>query len=141
MMSSMLFRTSTRLILPLALVFAAFMFLKGHNAPGGGFIGGLTASVSLMLFAMAHGRQALIDLIPCHPRLLIFIGLIIAMVTGLLPLLWGRAMLTSVVTDLYLGFGHKIHFASAFFFDVGVFLVVIGVSTGMIQRLGEELPA
>lgn len=137
-MSSLLFRVTIRLILPLALIFAAFMSFKGHNAPGGGFIGGLTASVALMLFAMANGRQALIDLIPLHPRLLIFVGLGMAWTTSVLPLLWGRPLLTSVVTELHLGFGQSIHFVSAFFFDFGVMLVVIGVSTGMIQRLGEE---
>ena len=139
-MTSLLFQTAARLILPLSLVFAAYMMLKGHNAPGGGFIGGLTAAVALIVYAMACGREALLRLIPVHPRTLIAAGLLLAAVTGALPLLWGNPMLTSTVIDeLPIGWGQSIHFVSVFFFDSGVVLVVIGASTGLIQRLGEEL--
>lgn len=139
-MSSLLFQTAARLILPLSLVFAAYMMLKGHNAPGGGFIGGLTAAVALIVYAMACGREALLRLIPVHPRTLMAGGLLLAAVTGLLPLLWGNPMLTSTVIDEFpIGWGQSIHFVSVLAFDAGVVLVVIGASTGMIQRLGEEL--
>lgn len=139
-MTSLLFQTAARLILPLSLVFAAYMMLKGHNAPGGGFIGGLIAAVSLMIFAMACGREALMRLVPVHPRTLIAGGLLLAVLTGLLPLLVGNPMLTSTVIDEFpLGWGQSIHFVSVLAFDSGVVLVVIGVSIGMIQRLGEEL--
>ncbi len=139
-MTSLLFQTAARLILPLSLVFAAYMMLKGHNAPGGGFIGGLIAAVSLIVFSMACGRDALMALIPVHPRTLMAAGLLLAAGTGLLPLLFGNPMLTSTVIDEFpLGWGQSIHFVSVFFFDSGVVLVVIGVSIGMIQRLGEEL--
>ena len=139
-MTSLLFQTAARLILPLSLVFAAYMMLKGHNAPGGGFIGGLIAAVSLIVFSMACGREALMNLIPVHPRTLIAAGLGLALVTGLLPLLYGNPMLTSTVIDEFpIGWGQSIHFVSVLAFDTGVVLVVIGVSIGMIQRLGEEL--
>ena len=139
-MTSLLFKTAANLILPLSLIFAAFMAFKGHNEPGGGFIGGLIAAVAFLLYAMAHGQKALQSLIPIHPRILISAGLLIAIVTGLLPLLFGRPMLQSVVIDrVPIGFGQGIHFVSAFFFDMGVVAVVIGVATGMIQRLAEEL--
>ncbi len=141
MMSSLLFRTATRLILPLALLFAAYMSFKGHNEPGGGFIGGLIAAVALMLYAMAHGREALIDLMPVHPRVLVAVGFLIALATAALPLLWGYPLLRSFGIDAFpLGFGQSIHLVTAAFFDIGVLLVVVGVSTGMIQRLGDELP-
>jgi multicomponent Na+:H+ antiporter subunit B len=139
-MTSLLFKTAANLILPLSLIFAAFMAFKGHNAPGGGFIGGLAAAVSFMVYAMAHGKEALLHLIPVHPRIVITAGLLLAMTTGLLPLLFGQPMLQTVVIDkVPIGFGQSIHFVSAFFFDMGVMLAVIGVSTGMIQRLAEEL--
>ncbi|BAM02833.1 MnhB domain-containing protein [Phycisphaera mikurensis] len=139
-MSSLLFQTAARLILPLSLVFAAYMMLKGHNAPGGGFIGGLTAAVALIVYAMACGREALLRLIPVHPRTLIAAGLLLAAVTGALPLLWGNPMLTSTVIDAFpIVWGQSIHFVSVFFFDTGVVLVVIGASTGLIQRLGEQI--
>jgi multisubunit Na+/H+ antiporter MnhB subunit len=139
MMSSLLFRTATRLILPLALLFAAYMSFKGHNEPGGGFIGGLIAAVALMLYSMAHGREALIELLPVHPRVLVATGFFIALLTATVPLIFGYPMLRSF--DHYLGlFGQEVHLVTPAVFDIGVMLVVIGVSTGMIQRLGDELP-
>ena len=141
MMSSILLKTAVKLILPLTLIFAAYTALKGHNAPGGGFIGGLMVAVGINLYRMAEGRAALMRLIPFHPRVLVSIGLAIAMLTALVPMLFGRPLLTSDVRDVQLGFGQSIHFASAVFFDTGVLLVVVGVSVGMIQRLAEELEA
>jgi len=71
---------------------------------------------------------------------MVTLGLGIAYATALVPLCFGRPLLTSLVIDeFYIGLGQTIHFASAVFFDVGVLLVVIGVTVGMIQRLSEEV--
>ena len=138
-MSSLILRTAMRLIVPLALLFAAYMALKGHNEPGGGFIGGLIAAVGLALFRMANGAEPMQQLLPVHPRMLVFTGLALALATAVAPLLIGKPLLTSKVANVHLPFGETIHFASAMFFDLGVLLVVIGVSVGMIVRLSEEL--
>ncbi|MEM6458426.1 MAG: MnhB domain-containing protein [Planctomycetota bacterium] len=139
-MSSILTRTALRLIFPLTLLYAAYLALKGHNEPGGGFVGGLMVSVALLLYRMANGRGALIRLLPFHPRVLVSVGLGIAAATAFVPLLFGRPVMTSLVIDaLPIGFGQTIHFASAVFFDAGVLLVVVGVSVGMIQRLNDEI--
>jgi len=139
-MSSILLRTAVTLIFPLTLIFAAYTALKGHNEPGGGFIGGLMAAVAFLLYRMAHGREALIQLMPFHPRLLVSLGLGIAFITALVPLFFGKPMLTSLIIDaLPIGFGQTIHFVSTVFFDTGVLMVVVGVSVGMIQRLNDEI--
>ena len=139
-MTSLLMKTAVSLLFPLTLLFAVYTALKGHNEPGGGFIGGLMASVAFIMYRMAHGRSALLRLLPFHPRVMVFVGLAIAFATALFPLLIGRPLLTSKVWDaLPIGFGQTIHFASAVFFDTGVLLVVVGVTVGMIQRLNEEL--
>ena len=139
-MSTVLLRTAAKLIFPLTLIFAMFIALKGHNEPGGGFIGGLMAAVGFLFYRMAHGRGALLALLPFHPRLMVAVGLAIAGLTGVWPMLWGGAFLRSTIVDeLAIGFGQTIHFASAVFFDAGVLLVVVGVSVGIIQRLSEEL--
>lgn len=139
-MSSILLRTAVKLIFPLVLIFAAYTALKGHNEPGGGFIGGLMGAVAFLLYRMAHGRNALVTLMPFHPRLLVALGLALAYLTAMVPMFFGQPMMTSLVIDeLSIGFGQKIHFASAVFFDTGVLMVVIGVSVGMIQRLNEEI--
>ena len=138
-MTSLILRTAMRLILPLTLLFAAYMAIKGHNEPGGGFIGGLVAAVALALYRMSNGAEALQRLVPMHPRVLIYSGLTIAVITAMVPLLLGKPLLTSYNADVHLGFGQSFHFASAVFFDTGVLLVVIGVSVGMITRFSEEL--
>lgn len=139
-MSSLILRTANQFIIPVTLLFAAYMALKGHNLPGGGFIGGLIAAVALVLYRMSHGRDAMSRIMPFHPRVLIATGLAIATLTGILPLLWQKPLLYSVVIDVPLPYAAEaLHIPTAFFFDVGVLLVVVGVSVGMIVRLGEEI--
>ena len=137
-MTSLILQTSMRLIMPLSLLFAAYMALKGHNEPGGGFVGGLIAAIALILYRMSDGPNAFKTLIPIHPRIFVFVGLSLALVTAVLPLLFGLPLLTSYVSEIHI-FGEPIHLVSAIFFDTGVLLVVVGVSIGMITRLSEEL--
>jgi multicomponent Na+:H+ antiporter subunit B len=141
-MSSLLLQTAAKIIFPLTLIFAAFIAIKGHNEAGGGFIGGLMASTAFLFYRMAYGRGALMRLIPVHPRITVSVGLAIALTTGLVPLLGGRQFMRSTIIDEFsIGMGQTIHYASAMFFDIGVLLVVVGVSVGMIQRLSEEVDA
>ena len=137
-MSTLILQTAMKLIAPLSLLFAAYMTLKGHNDPGGGFIGGLIAATTLVLYRMSDGPGALHRLIPIHPRLLLIIGLTMAMGTGLVPMLFGEPFLRSYTAYVNLGFD-SVHLASVMIFDFGVLLVVIGVSVGMIVRLSEEV--
>ena len=138
-MTSTILRTANGIIFPLTLLFALYMALKGHNYPGGGFIGGLIAAVGLVLYRMSHGRDAMLRLMPIHPRVVVATGLGIATLTGIVPLLFGEPMLRSIAPYINFGFGEDVHVPSALFFDVGVLLVVVGVSVGMIVRLGEEV--
>lgn len=139
-MSSLILRTANGIIFPLTLLLALYMALKGHNMPGGGFIGGLIAAVALVLYRMSHGTDAMMRLMPIHPRVLVAVGLAIATLTGITPLFFGEPMLRSIAPYINFGFGDDVHVPSALFFDIGVLLVVIGVSVGMIVRLGEEVP-
>ena len=138
-MSSSILRTAIGIIFPLTLLFALYMALKGHNMPGGGFIGGLIAAVALVLYRMSHGTDAMMRLMPIHPRIVVATGLGIAALTGIAPLFFGEPMLRSIAPYISFGFGEKVHVPSALFFEIGVLLVVIGVSVGMIVRLGEEV--
>ncbi len=137
-MTSAILQTAMRLLFPLTLLFAVYLAIKGHNEPGGGFIGGLVGATALALYRMAMGPDSLYDILPVHPRILVVAGLAIATVTVCVPLLFGRPVLTSWTGDVGLPFDESIHLASAMAFDLGVVLVVIGVSVGMITRLSEE---
>ena len=138
-MTSLILQTAMRLILPLTLIFGLYLAFKGHNEPGGGFIGGLCLAVSLVLYRMSHGSAEFDRLIPFHPRWLVAAGLMIALLTALYPLVvQGMPLLTSEEYAFAIGEAH-FHFTTAVFFDIGVMLVVVGVSVGVIGRLSEEL--
>jgi multicomponent Na+:H+ antiporter subunit B len=130
--TSTILKTSMRLLMPLALLFAIYTAIKGHDEPGGGFIGGLIAATAICLYRMAYGPEAVYRLLPIHPRWLIVTGLSLALITAIMPLLFGHPFLRSVVLP-------EMHLASAMGFDTGVMLVVVGVAAGMIIRLNEEL--
>ncbi len=138
--ASPILRTSARLLLPVALLFAAYLFFKGHQTPGGGFVGGLTAAVALVVYRMTFGCDALYRLLPVRERTLMGTGLLIAAVTGIVPLLLGLPMLTSNNGYLPLpGGGGSYHWATVAAFDLGVFLIVVGSIVGMIDALAKEL--
>ncbi|MCB9848481.1 MAG: DUF4040 domain-containing protein [Phycisphaeraceae bacterium] len=139
MLSTPLLQTTMRLVLPLALIFAGYEFFKGHNEPGGGFIAGLVASVALAVYRMTFGPSVMKGLKPITPALCIAAGLLIALTTSATPLFLGEAFLRSANGYIERGGSEPYHWATAAFFDLGVFLVVVGVSVGIINRLLEEL--
>jgi multicomponent Na+:H+ antiporter subunit B len=127
--NSLILRTATRVLMPLLLLFALFMLLRGHNEPGGGFVAGLVVAAAFALQAFACGvaearRGLLVD-----PERLLACGLLTALLTGLAPLVVGRPFLAS----LWWG-----SLGSPLFFDLGVFLVVVGVVLTMTFTLAEE---
>lgn len=138
--SSPVLRTSMRIILPLSLLYAMYATFKGHNEPGGGFIGGMIFSTAVCTYRMSHGFAAQLRLLPIHPRILIFIGLGLALGTSAAPLLLGLPFLRSTVGEFHMPFmHHPWHYASAMIFDLGVMFVVVGVAVGMIAQLTEEI--
>ncbi len=137
---SVLLRTAMKLILPISLLFAGYIFFKGHNEPGGGFIAGLIAAVALAAYRMSEGGDALRRLVPVTPGVMGAIGLAIAIATGLIPMLIGQPFFTSSQGYIPLpGADSPFHWTSVMFFDLGVFIVVIAVSVGIINRFEEEL--
>jgi multicomponent K+:H+ antiporter subunit A len=143
---TILFRTAMRLILPLSLMFAIYVYFKGHQEPGGGFIAGLIAAVGLAVYRMSEGREALTRLVPFRPGKIAAVGLALALATGGVPLLIGLLTGSGAEPFLTSGQGYiprpgyfPYHLPTVAFFDLGVFIVVIGVSVGMINRFEEEL--
>lgn len=127
----------TRFLLPLALMVAVYLFLRGHNAPGGGFIAGLVAAVALILQYMASGiawsqRQWQLAF---HP--LIAFGVLIATATGAGSLLLNHPFLTSTFGHVTLPVVGEFELASAMLFDLGVFLTVVGVIMLILANLGK----
>ena len=143
---STMLRVAMRAILPLVLTFAAYVFFKGHQLPGGGFNAGLIASVGLAAYRMAEGREAMMRILPVKPAVVAALGLLIVLATAVAPMLAGLVgisepapLLTSAQWYIDRPGADPFHLPSVLFFDLGVFIVVVGVSTGMINRFEEEL--
>lgn len=126
------------LVVRTALVFSVFLLFSGHNAPGGGFIAGLVAGIALVLRFIAGGRDAVQGALRLPPRALLGGGLAIALLTGLAGWLWGGAFLESAKFEVDLPVLGVVKATSALPFDVGVFIVVLGVASAMLSSLGGE---
>jgi multicomponent Na+:H+ antiporter subunit A len=130
--ASPIFKTSARLLMPLLLVFSVFLLLRGHNEPGGGFVGGLVAASAFALYAIAFGVQPAKHALLVSPSTLIGAGLLIALLSGVPAVVRGQPFLTALWAPGSLPLG------TPAMFDVGVFLVVAGVVLMMIFTLAEE---
>lgn len=138
-LSSEPLRIATKLLVPLSLLFALFIFFKGHQQPGGGFVGGLVAAIALIAHRMAHGQTSLRHMLPVRERILIGAGLLMALATGLGAVFLGRPFLTSRYGYIPLpGTDQRSEWATVLVFDLGVFLVVLGVVLAMINALNRE---
>ena len=94
-----IFRTAARLLMPLLLLFAVFLLLRGHNEPGGGFVGGLIASAAFALYGIAFGVQRARQALLVSPLTLLGVGLLIALLSGLPAVLRGEPFLTALWTS------------------------------------------
>ncbi len=137
-MTSLILRTATRYLVPLMLLFSVFLLLRGHNLPGGGFIAGLVAAAAFTLYALSYSVEEARNILQIDPHLLFGSGLLLALLSGLWPLLDRRAFLTGVWSEIFLPSFGDIALGTPFFFDIGVYLVVIGVTVVILFRLAEE---
>lgn len=137
-MSTIILRTATQFLMPLLVLLSLFLLLRGHNEPGGGFIGGLLASAAVSLYAVAYDAAAARRLLRVHPHQLIGAGLFCSLGAGLAPVLLGQPMLTGVWVKLWLGPFEAYDLGSPLLFDIGVDVVVLGVVSTVILTLLEE---
>ncbi|OGU24707.1 MAG: monovalent cation/H+ antiporter subunit A [Hydrogenophilales bacterium RIFOXYD1_FULL_62_11] len=126
----------SRLLLPLALLVAIFILLRGHNQPGGGFIAGLVTAVALIVQYLAHGGAWMRERLSSATQPLIASGLALATLTGLASWAFGYPFLTSTFGHLNWPLVGEFELASAMAFDLGVFLVVVGATLLILVNLG-----
>jgi multicomponent Na+:H+ antiporter subunit B len=123
--------------MPMLLLFSAFILFRGHNLPGGGFIGGLVASTTFILHSYAYGVERTRELLRISPRTLIGIGLLVALGSGCISLVAGKPFMTGRWGEVQINSDEIWHLGTPFFFDVGVYLVVIGAVLTIILSLAE----
>ena len=137
-MSSFILRTTMRFLLPLLLLYSVFLFLRGHNHSGGGFIGGLVAGSGFILYALGCQVSELKQLIKVEPRNLMVWGLTLTFLSALAPLFWGDNFLKGEWYALQMPRFGEIWIGTPLFFELGVYLVVIGTTLTILMNLMEE---
>lgn|SRR5690554_2319613 len=136
-LDTIILKTATNYLLPLLIIFSLFVLIRGHYLSGGGFVGGLIASIAFVLHSFAYNTQRTISLFRFRPMFLIPAGLSLSLFSGLLPTLISKPFMTSVwfmeSVDVIGAFG------SALLFDIGVYLVVVGVVLTILFTISESV--
>ncbi len=135
---SLILDVGVRAVFHTVLLLSIFLLLAGHNAPGGGFVGGLVAGCAFVLRDVAGGFESTMRDTVFEPETLIGTGLLLAAATGIGGLVVGGAFLESAKGTLELPVFGGVKATTALLFDVGVYVVVLGVILTIIHRLGEE---
>ncbi|MCM2291874.1 Na+/H+ antiporter subunit B [Allorhizobium sp. BGMRC 0089] len=136
-MNTLIFRTLAPFITALMLMFSLFVLLRGHNEPGGGFIGGLIAAAGFSIYGMAFGVQAVRRALRIHPLSVAGAGLLIACLSGFVSAFADVPFMTALWIYPRL-FGVEVPLATVTSFDLGVYLVVTGAITSIALALAER---
>lgn len=136
---SLIFEVVTRLIYHSMVVFGIYLLFAGHNQPGGGFAAGLVVGIALIVRYLAGGRYELGEALPVQPGLLLGAGLFLAVGDGVVSMWRGQAVLESSILHLHVALLGDIKLVTALFFDIGVFLVVVGLVLDILRSLGAEI--
>lgn len=134
---SIIVEVITRLIFHTLMLISVYLLLTGHNSPGGGFSGGLVAGLALTLRYLAGGRVELFEAIRVGPGTLLGTGLGVAALTVLAPVFFGGHVFQSAIVDFWFFGSHT--FVSGTAFDIGVYLIVLGLVLDVLTSLGAEL--
>ncbi len=127
-----------RLLLPVSVLVSAYFFLRGHNAPGGGFVAGLVMSIALLLQFIVSGTEWVEEHLRIYPRRWIAIGLLLALATGGGAVVLGYPFMTTHTAHLDLPLLGSLHIPSALFFDLGVFAIVLGSTMLILTSLAHQ---
>ena len=136
-MNTLIFRTVAPVITALMLLFSVFVLLRGHNEPGGGFIGGLIAASALAIYGIAFGVGAVRRALRFHPMAIAGCGLLLATLSGLASILFGVPFMTGLWIYPQV-FGTEVPLATVMSFDIGVYLVVVGAIVSIALALEQE---
>jgi multicomponent Na+:H+ antiporter subunit A len=136
---SLVLEVATRMIFPLIMVLSAYFFFAGHNTPGGGFAGGLTAGLALVLRYLAGGRYELGETLPLDAGKILGAGLALSAGTAVASLLVGAPVLSSALIQIDVPVLGTVKLVTALFFDLGVYLIVVGLVLDVLRSLGARV--
>ncbi|MDR2280721.1 MAG: Na+/H+ antiporter subunit A, partial [Gordonia sp. (in: high G+C Gram-positive bacteria)] len=135
----MVLEATTRVVFPTLVILSIYLFFAGHNAPGGGFAGGLVMGLALVLRYLAGGRYELGEALPVEAGTILGAGLLVSATTAVTSLFLGAPALSSAVIDLELPVFGSVHIVTALFFDLGIYLIVVGLVLDVLRSLGARL--
>jgi multicomponent Na+:H+ antiporter subunit A len=137
-MTSVILDVGTRAVFHTALLVSLYFLFVGHNAPGGGFIGGLVGGAAFILVYLAGGDPRVRRAEPLYPEALLGAGITLAAVTGTAAWLFGGEFLEAMTLYREFPLLGTVKISSVFLFDVGVYLVVIGLVIALLRSIGRE---
>jgi multisubunit Na+/H+ antiporter MnhB subunit len=114
--------------------FAIFLLLRGHNRPGGGFIAGIIAAAGFLLYGIVFGSEQVLKKIGFNPRYIIGTGLLISFMAAVMPMAAGKPPLTGLWITVM-----GIHLGTPLLFDIGVFVLVVGIIVSIITNIMDVL--
>lgn len=131
-------QVAIRFISLIIFAFSIYLFLAGHNNPGGGFIGGLMTAISLLVLYLAFDMKTIKDVIRLNFTVFIGIGLLFAVGTGIISMLFGYQFLKHFFDTFQLPIFGEVELTTALLFDLGVYLVVVGAALTIILNIAED---
>lgn len=136
-MKSIILKTASNYLLPVLLLFSVFILLRGHYNSGGGFVGGLVAAIAFVLHSFANGLESARAMFKYPPTALIPVGLSLAFLSGALPMFFGQPFMTGLWLKQSIPVIGSV--GTALFFDLGVYIVVIGVTLTILFTISETV--
>lgn len=136
-MNTVIFRTAAPYLTSLMVLFSVFVLLRGHNEPGGGFIGGLIAASAFAIYGIANGVSPVRRALRFHPMAIAGFGLFLAAASGVVSIFFQVPFLTGLWTKVHV-LDIPIDLSTPLFFDIGVYLVVLGSLTSIALALEER---
>jgi multicomponent Na+:H+ antiporter subunit B len=139
-MTSLLVQAAARIVTPLLLVISVLLLLRGHNEPGGGFIGGLVCGCAYVLWGIAFGMPAALRLLRISPRQLMGGGLFVASASAIPALFAGLPIFTGLWPSWSIptGIVGNVKLGTPLFFDIGIYMVVAGTVVIMVLAMSED---
>ena len=129
----------TRIAFPMMMMFSVYLLMAGHNLPGGGFAGGLVAGLALAVRYLAGGRYELTEAAPVQAGFVLGAGMALAVISGVLPVLFGANVFSQATPVVHVPLRGELEFPTALLFDLGVYLVVVGVMLDFLRSLGAQI--
>jgi multicomponent Na+:H+ antiporter subunit A len=138
MRPSLILDTVSRGAFPPVMVFSLYLLFVGHNAPGGGFVGGLTAGIALVLLYAGGGVERVQTVARVSYETLLGSGLLLAALTGLASLVLGEPFQSSAILEAHIPVLGEVKLVTVLFFDIGVYLIVVGLILALLSILGPD---